>query len=197
MRDPQWRAAGIVSPTPTGRGAPRSPARGNSSARPLPPRPLTNEPAADLDHTLCAVCRQGHWQVVAILRPLAPALAPQQEQLASGHFFTGKERGAEWFRCCISGGSSFAPKASRKDGTHSFKDACGHVATQIGFSMGPVADVKVVRHEDRLSIRYANRANGLRAGRLLNAAQWSDGNPRPWQRDSAVDCQGIDMRRRR
>jgi hypothetical protein len=49
----------------------------------------------------------------------------------------------------------------RKDGTHSFKDACGHVATQIGFSMGPVADVKVVRHEDRLSIRYANRANGL------------------------------------
>ena len=76
--------------------------------------PLTNEPAADLDHTLCAVCRQGHWQVVAILRPLAPALAPQQEQLASGHFFTGKERGAEWFRCCISGGSSFAPKASGK-----------------------------------------------------------------------------------
>ena len=85
----------------------------------------------------------------------------------------------------------------RKDGTHSFKDACGHVATQIGFSMGPVADVKVVRREDRLSIRYANRANGLRAGRLLNAAQWSDGNPRPGQRDSAVDCQGIDMPRRR
>jgi hypothetical protein len=85
----------------------------------------------------------------------------------------------------------------RKDGTHSFKDACEQVATQIGFSMGPVADVKVVRHEDRLSTRYANRANGLRAGRLLNAAQWSDGNPRPGQRNSAVDCQGIDMRRRR
>jgi len=38
-----------------------------------------------------------------------------------------------------------------------------------------------------------------RAGvrRLLNAAQCSDGNPRPGQRDTAVDCQGIDMRSRR
>jgi hypothetical protein len=85
----------------------------------------------------------------------------------------------------------------RKDGMHSFKDACGQVATQIGFSMGPVADVKVVRREDRLSLRYTNRANGLRAWRLLNGAQCSDGNPRPGERDSAVDCQVLPLARKR
>ena len=56
---------------------------------PTPAATADHEPAADLDHTLYSVCRQAHWQVVAILRPLAPALVLQQEQLASGHFFTG------------------------------------------------------------------------------------------------------------
>ena len=30
----------------------------------------------DLDRTLCPMCRQGHWRVAEILRPLAPPLAP-------------------------------------------------------------------------------------------------------------------------
>ena len=32
-----------------------------------------DSPSADIDRTRCPVCRQGHWQVVEILRPLAPA----------------------------------------------------------------------------------------------------------------------------
>ena len=33
-------------------------------------------PSADLDRARCPLCRQGHWQVVEILRPLAPAFVP-------------------------------------------------------------------------------------------------------------------------
>ena len=33
-------------------------------------------PAADIDHTRCPLCRQGHWQVAEILRPLAAAFGP-------------------------------------------------------------------------------------------------------------------------
>jgi hypothetical protein len=33
-------------------------------------------PAADIDPTRCPICRQGHWHVVEILRPLAPAPLP-------------------------------------------------------------------------------------------------------------------------
>jgi hypothetical protein len=41
---------------------------------PTPAATADTEPAADLDPTLCHVCRQGHWHVVEILRPIAPAL---------------------------------------------------------------------------------------------------------------------------
>jgi hypothetical protein len=119
VRDLQWRVAEIVSPT--GRGAPRSPARGNSSARPLPPRPLTTNPRL-ISITPSAPCVDKAIGSRGDPPPTAPALAPQQEQLASGHFFTGKERGAEWFRCCISGGSSFAPKASER--RYAFVQGC-------------------------------------------------------------------------
>jgi hypothetical protein len=43
---------------------------------PTPAKPDDHEPDADLDHTLCPLCRHGHWQVVEILRPIAPALTP-------------------------------------------------------------------------------------------------------------------------
>ena len=33
-------------------------------------------PAGEVDRTRCPLCHQGHWQVVEILRPLAPSLAP-------------------------------------------------------------------------------------------------------------------------
>ena len=33
-------------------------------------------PAADVDRARCPLCYQGHWQVVEILRPVAPSLAP-------------------------------------------------------------------------------------------------------------------------
>ena len=32
--------------------------------------------AADVDRTRCPICRQGHWQVVEILRPLTASLGP-------------------------------------------------------------------------------------------------------------------------
>ena len=34
-------------------------------------------PSADLDPGRCPLCRQGHWQVVEILRPLPPAFVPR------------------------------------------------------------------------------------------------------------------------
>ena len=34
-------------------------------------------PAADVDPTRCPICRQGHWQVVEILRPLAGPFGPR------------------------------------------------------------------------------------------------------------------------
>ena len=34
-------------------------------------------PAADLDRARCPLCREGHWQVVEILRPLAAAVVPR------------------------------------------------------------------------------------------------------------------------
>ena len=43
---------------------------------PTPAATWDTAPTADLDPTLCHVCRQGHWHVVEILRPLAPSLAP-------------------------------------------------------------------------------------------------------------------------
>jgi hypothetical protein len=39
---------------------------------PTPATTADHEPATDPDHTLCAHCRHGHWQVVEILRPLTP-----------------------------------------------------------------------------------------------------------------------------
>ena len=33
-------------------------------------------PSADLDRARCPICRQGHWQIVEILRPLAAAFVP-------------------------------------------------------------------------------------------------------------------------
>ena len=42
---------------------------------PTPAATADHAPPADRDHTLCAHCRQGHWQVVEIFRPLARALA--------------------------------------------------------------------------------------------------------------------------
>jgi hypothetical protein len=42
---------------------------------PTPAATADHAPPADRDHTLCALCRQGHWQVVEVLRPLGPALA--------------------------------------------------------------------------------------------------------------------------
>ena len=33
-------------------------------------------PAGDVDRPRCPLCHQGHWQVVEILRPLAPSFAP-------------------------------------------------------------------------------------------------------------------------
>ena len=33
-------------------------------------------PAAEVDRTRCPLCHPGHWQVVEILRPLAPSLTP-------------------------------------------------------------------------------------------------------------------------
>jgi hypothetical protein len=48
---------------------------------PTPATTADHEPVTDPDHTLCAHCRQGHWQVVEILRPLGPARA---RPLASG-----------------------------------------------------------------------------------------------------------------
>jgi Putative transposase/Transposase zinc-binding domain len=41
---------------------------------PTPATTADHEPATDPDHTRCAHCRQGHWQVVEILRPLGPPL---------------------------------------------------------------------------------------------------------------------------
>jgi len=38
-----------------------------------PPTSSDASPAADIDPTRCPICRQGHWHVVEILRPLAPA----------------------------------------------------------------------------------------------------------------------------
>ena len=35
-----------------------------------------DQSSADLDPTRCLICHQGHWQVVEIVRPLAPPLAP-------------------------------------------------------------------------------------------------------------------------
>ena len=35
-----------------------------------------DSPTVDVDHTRCPLCRQGHWQVVEILRPLVPPLTP-------------------------------------------------------------------------------------------------------------------------
>ena len=43
---------------------------------PTPAATADTEPVADLDPTLCPVCRQGHWHVVEILRPIAPAFTP-------------------------------------------------------------------------------------------------------------------------
>ena len=43
---------------------------------PTPAAPGDHESDADRDHTLCPLCRHGHWQVVEILRPIAPALTP-------------------------------------------------------------------------------------------------------------------------
>lgn len=43
---------------------------------PTPPATAGGKSVADLDPTRCPVCRQGHWHVVDILRPLVPALAP-------------------------------------------------------------------------------------------------------------------------
>jgi hypothetical protein len=43
---------------------------------PTPAATADHEPAADLDHTLCPMCRQGHWQVVEILRPIPPEFTP-------------------------------------------------------------------------------------------------------------------------
>lgn len=43
---------------------------------PTPAAPGDHQSDADLDHTLCPLCRHGHWQVVEILRPSAPALTP-------------------------------------------------------------------------------------------------------------------------
>jgi hypothetical protein len=42
---------------------------------PTPATTADHEPATDPDHTLCAHCRQGHWQVVEILRRLTPTRA--------------------------------------------------------------------------------------------------------------------------
>jgi len=43
---------------------------------PTPAAPDDHKSDADLDHTLCPLCRHGHWQVVEILRPIAPARTP-------------------------------------------------------------------------------------------------------------------------
>jgi len=43
---------------------------------PTPAATADTEAATDLDATLCHVCRVGHWNVVEILRPIAPALTP-------------------------------------------------------------------------------------------------------------------------
>jgi hypothetical protein len=43
---------------------------------PTPTNAGDDEPATDLDRTLCPECRQGHWQVVEIVRPIARALTP-------------------------------------------------------------------------------------------------------------------------
>lgn len=43
---------------------------------PTPDATADGEPATDLDPTLCPACRQGHGQVVEILRPIVPALIP-------------------------------------------------------------------------------------------------------------------------
>ena len=40
-----------------------------------PPPPSSDMPA-EVDPSRCPLCHQGHWQVVEILRPLAPSLAP-------------------------------------------------------------------------------------------------------------------------
>ena len=42
-----------------------------------PPPPSADlAPVAEVDRTRCPLCHQGHWQVVEILRPLAPSLTP-------------------------------------------------------------------------------------------------------------------------
>ena len=48
---------------------------------PTPPATPEDATPADRDPTLCAHCRQGHWQVVEILRPLTP---PRARPLAAG-----------------------------------------------------------------------------------------------------------------
>jgi hypothetical protein len=45
-------------------------------AAPTPALTAATKPAADLDPTLCHVCRHGHWHVVEIFHPIAPALTP-------------------------------------------------------------------------------------------------------------------------
>jgi hypothetical protein len=43
----------------------------------VPPTSSSDDsPPIDVDRTRCPICRHGHWQVVEILRPLAPRLAP-------------------------------------------------------------------------------------------------------------------------
>jgi hypothetical protein len=43
---------------------------------PTPDATADRKPATDLDPTLCPLCRHGHWHVVEILRPIAPAPTP-------------------------------------------------------------------------------------------------------------------------
>ena len=38
--------------------------------------PPSSDTPAEVDRSRCLLCQQGHWQVVEILRPLAPSLAP-------------------------------------------------------------------------------------------------------------------------